>query len=229
MKRIRIIACGFTILGVFFLVLAFFCQDMKLEVMTTLKEDFSLLQKWRDYYQNEEIVGILSIAGFAQECPVLQATDNTYYLHHNPKKEESKTGSLFLKSNCDIANDKKLIIYGSNEAHSIPASILEQYVDSYFLQEHPNLSFIGFEEQRLYQVFSVMLLENQKFYEEVVLDEEEWVKHLQKIHDFSVYDIDYEAKKEDEILLLPVDINNSKRTLVIAAVLLETEELSYSN
>lgn len=41
--------------------------------------------------ENDEIIGWLEIEGTSINYPVLQGTDNKYYMNHTYKKEESKT------------------------------------------------------------------------------------------------------------------------------------------
>ena len=43
--------------------------------------------------QNADIVGWLEIENTNINYPVLQGTDNSYYMTHNYKKEKSKNGS----------------------------------------------------------------------------------------------------------------------------------------
>ncbi len=50
---------------------------------------------------NPRIVGWLTLEGTRLDNPVLQATDNDFYLRHNYKDKESRGGSIFM----DFRND----------------------------------------------------------------------------------------------------------------------------
>ena len=46
--------------------------------------------------ENPDIVGYLEIENTNISYPVLQGSDNEYYMTHNYKKEKSKNGAIFL-------------------------------------------------------------------------------------------------------------------------------------
>ena len=65
--------------------------------------------------ENADIVGWLEIPDTAISYPVLQGTDNEYYMNHNYKKEKSKSGSIFLNKDYDwTIPSTNLLIYGHN-------------------------------------------------------------------------------------------------------------------
>ena len=51
--------------------------------------------------ENPDVVGWIEIEGTNINYPVLQGTDNSYYMTHNYKKEEAKDGSIFLDTDSD--------------------------------------------------------------------------------------------------------------------------------
>ena len=51
--------------------------------------------------ENPDIIGWLEIENTNINYPVLQGTDNEYYMTHNYKKEKSKKGSIFLNKDYD--------------------------------------------------------------------------------------------------------------------------------
>jgi len=64
--------------------------------------------------ENRDIVGWIRIDDTAISYPMLQTTNNDYYLTHNYKKEYTKYGSIFLDSNIDMNNvNSNVIIYRS--------------------------------------------------------------------------------------------------------------------
>jgi len=91
-------------------------QTIYHEEITNLKEE----------YQNNDVVATLEILNTNYKVPVVQGTDNDYYLNHLPNKEYSIMGSIFLDYRVNIDNSKKLLIFGHNSStYNMPFDILE--------------------------------------------------------------------------------------------------------
>lgn len=54
----------------------------------------------------------LSITNSNINYPVVQGTDNYFYLNHNFNKEKSISGTLFIDYENNIESDKNIVIYG---------------------------------------------------------------------------------------------------------------------
>ena len=197
------------------------------EKIQETKETVVTNEEKQEPYQNDDIVGSLSIEGLIDDEVLVQGDDNEYYLTHNVKKEEFIGGSLFVDYRIDLDNTKKIIIYGhSSKDIDIPFSILEQYVNTYFLKEHPNIELTINEEVSLYQVFSIMVLKEDYFYTRLSFSDESYLEHLNEIKEKSLYPIDYEASLEDEILILQTCSQSVEgEYIVVAAVKLGKESL----
>jgi len=63
---------------------------------------------------NSDIIAWIRIKNTNINYPILQSTDNEFYLHRNFKKQYSQSGSIFLNSNNNMFLDKNTIIYGHN-------------------------------------------------------------------------------------------------------------------
>lgn len=123
-------------------------------VRTILPEYVELKQ------QNEEMVGWITIPDTNIDQPVLQTTDNKYYLKHNFSKEEDSNGSIFLDARNQLDNgDKNLILYGHNMRSGLMFGGLKEYQDEKYLQEHPQIQFNTLYEKRKYDIIAVCLAE----------------------------------------------------------------------
>jgi len=123
-------------------------QNIKTERMTKLEE----LQK-----ENSDIVAWLEIEGTNINYPVLQTTDNNYYMTHNYKKEKSKDGSLFLDKdyNWEVPSTN-LLIYGHNNIGSKEMFVsLLDYQDENFYKEHPKIRLTTNKEDAEYEIIAV--------------------------------------------------------------------------
>ena len=119
----------------------------KTERMLQLEE----LQK-----ENEEIIGWLEIEGTNINYPVLQASDNDYYLTHNYKKEKSSTGSIFLDKDFDLINgSSNYLIYGHRSKSGLMFEDLMKYAKEDFYKEHTKVKFTTNKDDSLYEILSV--------------------------------------------------------------------------
>ena len=76
----------------------------------TVTVDFEALKKI-----NPEIIAWIRIPDTRIDYPVVQGTDNEYYLKHTFKKTEHVAGSIFLdKDNSPDFTNRKTILYGHN-------------------------------------------------------------------------------------------------------------------
>ena len=105
--------------------------------------------------QNADIVGWLEIENTNINYPVLQGTDNSYYMTHNYKKEKSKNGSIFLDTNYNWnIPSNNLLIYGHNLGNGMMFQELLKYEKESFYQEHPVIRFTTAEEDAEYEIIS---------------------------------------------------------------------------
>ena len=86
---------------------------------------------------NPDVLGWLTVYDTNIDYPLLQSTNNNYYLDHNPKKEPEVSGSLYL----DYRNDKQFkdfntIIYGHHMAQSKMFGDLDKFLDEDFWNSH---------------------------------------------------------------------------------------------
>ena len=106
--------------------------------------------------ENPDIKGWIEIEETNINYPLLQTTDNEYYLNHNYKKEDSKSGSIFINSNCDIKNENSnIIIYGHYMKNGEMFNNLHKYQDKTFYEQHPIIKITTEEREMKYQVVCV--------------------------------------------------------------------------
>jgi sortase B len=86
------------------------------------------------YDQNPDIKGFLTIPGTPVQNPVVQSSDNEYYLEHTFDKQANGYGTLFLDFR-DVINpqSQSLIIYGHNMADGSMFGQLNKFqeIDTY--------------------------------------------------------------------------------------------------
>ena len=109
--------------------------------------------------ENSDIKAWLEIEGTNINYPVLQTTNNDFYLTHNHKKEHSKNGSIFLDKDVDINKPStNFLIYGHNK--NIKGQLFEElmnYKNEEYYKTHPNIKLITNEGEFEYEIISVFL------------------------------------------------------------------------
>ncbi len=108
--------------------------------------------------ENEDIIGWLEIPNSNISFPVVQGTDNQYYMTHTYKKENSKDGSIFLDKdyNWDLPSSN-LLLYGHNNKNGNMFQGLLEYKEESYYKEHPTIKFTTVNEDSEYEILSVFL------------------------------------------------------------------------
>ena len=162
--------------------------------------------------ENSDIVGWLEIEGTSINYPVLQGTDNEYYMTHNYKKQKSKNGSIFLSKDYDWSiPSSNLLIYGHNLNNGTMFQELLKYEKEEFYKKHPIIRFTTNKEDAEYEIISVF--KSRVYYktEKNVFryyffvnanSEAEYNEFVQNAKKASLYDIDKTAKFGDQLITL---------------------------
>ena len=163
------------------------------------------LNKLKESYNNNDIVGILSIENTKFSEIVMQSSDNNYYLEHTVYHEADWRGQTYLDYRSDINNSKKLIIYGHNSPNYVlPFKIFENYYDENYISDHKYMYLQTDKEIKVYQIFSVYIeVSDWEYYNKMTFrNNEEYYNHIQKLKNNSIYDTNIELTKDDEILII---------------------------
>ena len=106
--------------------------------------------------ENEDIVAYIEIDGTNINYPVLQASDNDFYMKKNYKKEYSKDGAIFVDKDYNWEKPStNLLIYGHNNSNGQMFCDLLKYKDESFYQEHPTIKFTTNKEEAEYEIIAV--------------------------------------------------------------------------
>ena len=176
------------------------------------EETERMLQVKQLQAQNADIVGWLEIENTNINYPVLQGTDNSYYMTHNYKKEKSKNGSIFLNSdyNWNIPSNN-LLIYGHNLGNGMMFQELLKYEKESFYQEHPIIRFTTAKEDAEYEIISAfksrVYYKSEKnvfryYYFINSKSEEEYNQFVKNAKNASLYPIDTTANYGDQLITL---------------------------
>lgn len=161
---------------------------------------------------NSDIVGWLEIEGTNINYPVLQGEDNQYYMTHDYKKEESRSGSLFLDKDYDwTIPSSNLLIYGHNIKNGLMFQDLLKYENESFYKEHPEIRFTTKNEDFEYEIISVFKSRVYYKFEKNVFryyyfinaeTEKEYNDFVNNAKTASLYDTGKNAKYRDQLITL---------------------------
>ena len=162
-----------------------------------------LVDNLKDEYQNNDIVGVLSIENTDFRVPILQGEDNSYYLNHTPDGKKNFMGSIYLDYRVNIDSSRKLLIYGHNSSRiDMPFKILEEFYDINYFNNHKYMSIITSNMEKKYEIFSVYVEPTDYTYMNLKLSDEEYDNQIKKFKEKSLYDTGIEVTGNDEILIL---------------------------
>lgn len=163
-----------------------------------------VITRVREEYNNNDVKGILEIENTDYIVPVLQESDNDYYLNHDAYGNSNYMGSIYLDYRVDIDSSKKLLIYGHNSSNiDMPFKILEEFYDKDYYDNHKYVDLTTSTTKKKYEIFSVYVEPTDYSYMNINFNsDEEYLNHLKKLKSKSMYDTGVEVTKDDEILIL---------------------------
>lgn len=178
--------------------------------------------------QNEDVKGWIQIDDTMINYPILQTTDNDYYLNYTYKKEKSKYGSIYAKNECDILdNNSNVIIYGHNMRNGQMFNALLDYTDESFYKEHKTIKIATENEQSNYSIVAVF--KSRIFYqnEENVFryynytkfnNEESYNDFLENCRKIQLYDTGVSAEYGEQLItLITCEYSQKNGRIVIVA------------
>ena len=163
------------------------------------------LNKVRNKYNNNDIVGILSNSLDTLNEIVMQSTDNDYYLEHTVYHEYNWRGQTFLDYRNDINNSDKLIIYGHNSNYyNLPFKVLENYYNKSYYDENKYLYLQTNLNKYKYEIFSVYVeVSDWDYYNKMKFNtKDEYYNHILKLKNKSMYDTNVSVNEDDKILII---------------------------
>ncbi|MCH5253438.1 MAG: class B sortase [Lachnospiraceae bacterium] len=192
------------------------------EIELTVLEEYQTL-----YNKNKKLIGWLKIDDTNIDYPVMQTSNNEYYLDHNYNQEYDKNGSLFLDADCDVVHrSTNLIIYGHHMKSGKMFGNLNKYSSESYYKDHSKIQFDTIYEKGTYEVMYVFRsrIYNEdevvfKYYQFLnAVSEQEFNSNMQEMKELSMYDTGVTASYGDSLLTLSTCDNSEEdgRFVVVA-------------
>lgn len=143
--------------------------------------------------------------------PVMQTSDNEYYLTHNMDQEYDKNGTIFMDKDSDVIKPStNFIVYGHHMKSGKMFGKLDLYEDQEYCEEHPYIYFDTIYEKGTYKVMYVfrsrVYNESEivfKYYQFIDANsEQEFDSYMEEMASMSLYDTGVTAEYGDQLLTL---------------------------
>ena len=177
--------------------------------------------------KNPDTVGWIKVEGTKVNYPVVQSTDNTYYLSHAFDRSNNIGGWIFADYRVDFEEfGKNTIIYGHNMNNktmfgSIPWILNDSYLknsNNYFIKiSTPTTNTV-------WKVFSAYTIEPEVYYLRTNFSSEPYDKFLNTIKRRSIYNFGVDIGTDDKILTLSTCDNTGTKRVAIHAKMINIKD-----
>lgn len=176
---------------------------------------------------NKETVAYLTVKNTNIAYPVVQHSDNSYYLKYDIYKRKNYMGWIYLdyRNNVNELNDNS-IIYGHNMANGTMFGTLRQVLNSTWRKDEENMIITLDTEKGTYK-FKIFSAYKVNYTTDYLVTNFETVKEKEKfiklIKNRSSFKSKVEVSAEDKILTLSTCTGGNNKRLAVHAVLLKEE------
>ena len=173
--------------------------------------------------KNNDTVAWVKLNGTNINYPVVQTTDNNYYLHHAFDNSYNEAGWVYMdyRNNPEDFN-KNTIIYGHGMNNNTIFGSLRYVVDSWWYENPDNhiLKISTKYENTLWQVFSVYTIPEESYYLQTDFDDDEkFTEFLGNLSSRSFYNFGVQLNQNDKIVTLSSCYNNQLRVVLHAKLI----------
>ena len=152
---------------------------------------------------NPDVVGWIFIEGTRINYPIVQGTDNSYYLNHLFDGKHNSTGCIFMDYRCaSDFTDQHSIIYGHRMKNKSMFQGLLNYKDQTFYEEHPVALIVTPTAYYKIQFFSGYVSDNWSSAWDLALDGADYGEWLKEIKEKSRFETTCSPTSEDRIVTL---------------------------
>lgn len=168
---------------------------------------------------SSNVKGFIEIPGCDIYLPVVQGTDNDYYLTHTYDDRKNKAGSIFIDYRCTVTEDytsPNIVLYGHNQEDGTMFGNLKFYKNNVdFYKSNPSITFnteFGIGDYVIFGYFIANVHEYQDANGEV-FHYHDYIETLGNENTFNWY---MEMVGERNQIISPVDVKFGDKLLVLS-------------
>lgn len=106
---------------------------------------------------NTDVLGWITIPDTILSYPLVQGSDNSYYLDHTWDHQNNIVGSIYLESSCSSDfSDFNTLIFGHRMNNLSMFGSLKAYKDLGYWTQHPDVLITDQSQTRTYRIFAAM-------------------------------------------------------------------------
>jgi sortase B len=174
--------------------------------------------------KNPNTVAWIKINNTNINYPIVQGTDNNYYLKRNFSNEKNSAGWIYAdyRNNFETL-DKNTIIYGHNRRNGTMFSNLNYYLTSKWYTDENNkyFNFITENQNYIAEIFSVYKVSsNAVSLTNTFTSTEEVQANIDAWKNASIYDFNTDVTVDDNLLTLYTCDNNTYYRIIIVSKLI---------
>lgn len=170
--------------------------------------------------KNSDTVGWIKIENTKVNYPVVQTTNNDYYLNHAFNNTKNASGWIYADFRADFVNfGKNTIIYGHNLTNrTMFGSLVE--TQKYYWYSNPNNKYIKISTptaNTVWVIFSTYTIEPTTDYLRTNFENHSYSDFLNKIKARSIYNFGVDLTEDDKILTLSTCNDTGTKRIVVHA------------
>lgn len=144
----------------------------------------------------------INVEGTNIDYPVVQGSDNSFYLNHDFNKNYLSSGSIFLDYRNDFENDSNSVIYGHHMRNSTMFGQIEKFKKEDFFNNNKEVTITTEDNTYKYEIFAIGVYDAYYGYNDVSFESKnEFNEFLNRIMNNAMYTRDI-VTSSDKIITL---------------------------
>lgn len=186
-------------------------QHVATSPITTIAPENSIHLTIQDNFlplleENEDTVGWVKIDTTQVDYPVVQSSDNLYYIDHDFHKEPAREGAIFLDNSCeidDLFKQRHYVIYGHHMKDGSMFKALLKYKDAEYFHTNYLIEFDTLYGNYQWEVFSAYVTPTTfNYIDTTFLSDAAFLKFIRTCQGKSLHQNSIELKEDDVVLTL---------------------------
>ena len=152
--------------------------------------------------------------------PIVQSSDNDFYLNHDYNKDFNSNGWIFIDYRNNMNDlDQNTIIYGHNTKGTTMFATLRYVLQESWYNNSDNLDIVFNTPSRQMKarIFSIYVIDNTNDYLYINFSDEDYIKFIDMIKGRSIHDFGVDYTVNDKMITLSTCSNTGDKRLVVHA------------